>query len=128
MPIFGVIMNAVSRFFAGEKPSSIKSLYYVELGNSRLDKGRVDDSIDLFKKAIECDTKNFYAYVSMAAAYMENRMFEQVIHCCNRAIETKQDVFCHIIKEIERLCIMNLPTDMLIWKNMKKQKGVAMKQ
>jgi tetratricopeptide (TPR) repeat protein len=53
--------------------------------------GKIVESIDLYTKSIELDSKSFIAYFGRSLAFKDNREWEKVVKDLTKAIELKPD-------------------------------------
>jgi tetratricopeptide (TPR) repeat protein len=64
--------------------------YFLE-GNQDYQKGKFEEAIEAYKKAIEVEPDSYGAYNNMGSAYAELGKFEKAIKVCKKAIKIKPD-------------------------------------
>lgn len=82
LKIFLIVRNM---FFIGENIKNIKSACLVEYANYLDDKLNVEDAIKYYHKAISLNSKNYYAYTSLAATLFKIKQFKQALEYCKKA-------------------------------------------
>jgi len=78
-------------FLTGEKFKNIKSMCFVQYAKYLRNKKDIEDAIIYYKRALNLNSDNYYAYWGVTVSLMEKGLFNEAIDTCNKAISIKSN-------------------------------------
>lgn len=84
----------------GDRVKEIVSLSLVDYANYLYDKKDIDKADRYFRKALEYNPQNYYAYGGLATIYISRQLFKEALGFCDKGIALKPDILLFILRYV----------------------------